>query len=159
MKIETVKEKVAKLVSFGMIPPPVLVYGKPGVGKTTTGTKMAEQNNMNQKLIQCNKWNSQVAKELNDFCMTAPASCNLEHLESTPQVRMVILDEIDQFGSGIDQLRPIMDNFSEKVFFYATTNYPEKLPSAIIDRFLSSEITHEGKSFRQLSLEEKMNAI
>lgn len=161
MNLSDIKSKLVELLKSGLVPPAVLVHGAPGVGKTTSGLKIAEEVGIVPEIIQCSKWNSTIQEQLNNFCRTAPASCNLDHLleENKNPIRMVILDEIDQFGTNQDQLRPIMDNYSEKVFFFATTNYPEKLTDAVQDRFLKSFIPSEGKSLRQIALEERLYAL
>lgn len=154
--LQTIKSQVVKLSEADIVPPPVLVYGGPGTGKTTTGKELATVMNAELKLVQCSRWNADTAQEIRDFCSSTRSNINFLFGEDKP-IRMILLDEIDQFGEvGMNQLRPILDDWNEFVFFYATTNYIEKLPDAVKDRFVVSEIIPGEKSLRQKKLEERM---
>lgn len=151
MNLSDIKERTINLAAEKIVPPPVLVHGAPGTGKTTTGLKIAETINAKLKMIQCSRWNTGTAQELREFCYGSLV--NIDFLMGSDEsIPMIILDEIDQFGSSINQLRPILDEFSESVFFYATTNYIDKIPDAVADRFLASEIVASEVSLRQQAL-------
>lgn len=159
LELQTIKTQCVKLNDAGMVPPPVLVFGGPGTGKTTTGKELASQMDAELKMIQCSRWNNETAQEIRNFCITAQANINFLLGDEKP-IRMVMLDEIDQFGeTGQNQLRPIIDDFNETVFFYATTNYLDRVPSAVADRFMVTEIVSDEKSMRQRSLEKRMSAL
>lgn len=154
ISLSIIREQISKIVAEGDVPPPVLAYGVPGSGKTTTGKKIANAINADLKVVQCSRWNSELADEIRSFC--EGANGNLDFMFGQERIRMIILDELEQFQSGIEQLRPIMDDYSEKVFFYATTNYVNKIPDGVIDRFISTEIPGEEVSLRQQNLHARL---
>lgn len=154
MSLQEIKTQVIALSEAGMVPPAVLVHGKPGTGKTTTAKEIAAQLNAELMMIQCSRWNQDTASKIREFCSAANGDLSMFF---GARARMVVFDEIEQFGAGQDQIRPILDDFGEKVFFFATTNYLEKVNEGVQNRFLVTEITSE--SHRQAALKARLAGL
>lgn len=157
-KLKTIALKMAEKQN---VPSPILVYGAPGTGKTFTGNELATKMNANTHLIQCSRLTEEMLTALETFCAAAKnknTNAVLELMGEQPRMPMVFLDEIEQLGGtvSIDKLRPIIDNYSKHVFFYATTNYIDRIPVGVKDRFITSEAKGEQVSLRQQSLLENM---
>lgn len=148
--LSDIKTQIVKLTQNNIIPPAVLVHGAPGTGKTTTAKELATQINAELLVVQCSRWNQDTSKQIRDFCLASNGSLHFFGIRP----RMVLLDEIEQFGNGQDQIRPILDDFGEKVFFFATTNYIDRVNEGVLNRFLVTEIKSE--SHRQQALRARL---
>lgn len=156
LTLNQITSQVEKLAKAGRTPPAILLSGAPGVGKTHTGKYFAQLLKARVKYIDCSRWTKETTEEIREFCRTATS--NLNFLLDETQQDMVFLDEIEQFGSGSAQLRGIMNEFGKSVFFFATTNYPDKLPEGVADRFIHAELS-DDKSIRQEKLMEQLFSV
>ncbi|CAK1579821.1 unnamed protein product [Parnassius mnemosyne] len=123
----------------------LLLYGPPGTGKTMFAEAIAKE--LDYLFIKLG--NSELAdqyvgegeKKLTNILRAASAT------QTYPGV-FILFDEIDSFtGRGSDvtpaqksitttMLQEINDSLTNRVFLCATTNYPRKLDSALLRRFL-----------------------
>lgn len=164
VEISLLKSVAIKMASAGEVPSNILAFGVPGSGKTTTGENLASELNAKLLKIQCSRITDSVIEEIESFCRSsspkkAKVQTNLNHFFGEDyNFGMVMLDEIEQLGgkTSIDRLRPIIDNYKDTIFFYATTNYIDRVPDGIKDRFIASEIKGQEISLRQQDLLSRM---
>lgn len=153
LSLETVKTQVDLLHAAGRNIPALLLSGPPGVGKTYTGKEFQKKLNARYKYVACSRINKNIIDEIDEFCCSSLS--NLNFMLDETQYDMVHLDEIDQFGQAGEQLRELMNKYADTVFFFATTNYPEKIPRGLKDRFLHAKLS-DNVSLRQNKLMEEL---
>lgn len=156
LSLDTIRNQIIKLHEAERSIPAVLVSGPPGVGKTYTGKEFRKILKARCKYVACSTINKDIISEIEEFCRTA--SSNLNWLLDETQYDMVHLDEIDQFGANGEKLREVMNQYSDTVFFYATTNYPEKVPQGLKDRFIHAKLS-DTESVRQKKLTERLFSV
>lgn len=160
--LEKLKSIAIKMAELNKVPSPVLVFGEPGSGKTYTGNELASKFGTKPHFIQCSRLTDEIMEGLENFCkgaVNSSADAMKDWMGESTGMPMVFLDEIEQLGGSvsIDRLRPLIDNYGKQVFFYATTNYIEKIPDGVRDRFLVSEAKNQSElSRRQQELLQRM---
>jgi AAA+ superfamily predicted ATPase len=103
----------------------ILLYGKPGNGKTTLVKSIASSISAPVAYWQITEYTSSysIAEVFSSIAKMAPMVLVIEDIDSMPQdVRSVFLNTLDGATS------------KEGIFLIGTTNYPEKIDPALINR-------------------------
>jgi len=144
-------QSIAKAYNDCFIRGNMLASGQHGLGKTSLIEVMAKK----------------VAKHPSNIVKMNNNKKNLEEIYSwlirtTPQKDgqlVVIIEEIDRLAPAIqDELKSsgILEKFQDKCTFLTTTNYPEKVDAALLDRF---NIYIEFKELPEYDIYSKLSYI
>lgn len=110
----------------------ILLYGSPGLGKTSAAKALVKQFNHPYLYINASTDTSVdiVRNRITDFC------ANRSVMNEPGKLKVVLLDEIDGVSDQFFKaLRATMDQFSINARFIATCNYINKVPDPIKSRF------------------------
>lgn len=124
-------KRVRNILGEGDLRQNYLFHGNPGNGKTSTAKVLASK--YPYIYINCSDESSVdiIRDRINVFCST------LSVMDGAEAFKVVILDELegvsDQFFKA---LRGTIEKFAEQARFIATTNYINKIPEAILSRFM-----------------------
>lgn len=131
-------KKKAKIWIEKNDPPHVLLYGKPGTGKTTLAKIIA--NNTESDYIYINASDETSVDVVRNKVRGFAASIGFKNL------KIIILDEFDFMTPNAQAaLRNIMETFSVYTRFILTCNYHEKIIPAIFSRCQDFEVIPPSK--------------
>lgn len=126
-----VPERIKTLLSKGA-EMNLLLYGTPGIGKTTTAKAIAKTFQMNYLYINgSNETGVDVIREkIIDF------ACQQQLCMDNDVLKLVILDEMDMMSQqAYSALRATMEQYHNVIRIIGTCNYIEKIPDPIKSRF------------------------
>ena len=110
----------------------LLLFGTPGIGKTTTAKAIAKTFEMNYLYINgSNETGVDVIREkIIDF------ACQQQLCMDNNELKLVILDEMDMMSQqAYSALRATMEQYHNVLRIIGTCNYIEKIPDPIKSRF------------------------
>ena len=144
-----IKQSLEKAYNDGFVRGNILASGKPGLGKTSLVEIFYKKVSKDRTYIKFLKNKKNSLEEIGSWIgkINPPDGIQLA----------VIIEEIDKLARPIqDELKAsgIMEKAQEKCTFLATTNYPDRVDSALLDRFnihIEFENLPEDKIFERLS--------
>lgn len=131
--------KLEKLCKSKKTMPHLLFTGNAGTGKTTAAYIVAREIGGTVKVFNASDDNSveYIRTSVKDF---------VSHMGLNKGMKIVILDESDNLSSAAQAtLRRMIEEFTGRVLFIATANYPHKLIDPLKDRFYHLEFKGASK--------------
>jgi len=125
-----IPERVYNKFKDGKLNNHVLLYGSPGLGKTSLGKIIAKD--MVSLEINCSLDTSvdNVRTKITEFCS------NISILEGKKAQKVVLLDEFDGVSEQyLKAMRGVIEKFAGTTRFIATCNYIQKIPDNVQSRF------------------------
>lgn len=145
MNYSNLKSRIAELNA----PPPVMLHGEFAVDKLQT-MSLAKNLQAVHQYVRCRRWTTALENEIREICRSALA--NLDEVSGKKQLRMVILEEIEKLGpAGMDNLREILEEYNQSVFFLSTTNKLSKIPVQVQRHFHIQEISEPDENHKSAS--------
>lgn len=135
--------RVKKIFQSGELSQSILIHGSPGMGKSTLGKIFEETYDTLFINVSLDRGIDTVREEIMDFISTKSLDL-FENKKS--EMKLVFLDEIDgateNFYKG---LRGTMEMYMDRVRFFATCNYINKIPEPMQSRFLVVDINPKNE--------------
>ncbi len=125
-----IPERVYNKFKGGQLNNHVLLYGSPGLGKTSLGKIIAKD--MVSLEINCSLDTSvdNVRTKITEFCS------NISILNGKKAQKVVLLDEFDGVSEQyLKAMRGVIEKFAATTRFIATCNYIQKIPDNVQSRF------------------------
>jgi len=125
-----IPERVYNKFQGGKLNNHVLLYGSPGLGKTSLGKIIAKD--MVSLEINCSLDTSvdNVRTKITEFCS------NISILNGKKAQKVVLLDEFDGVSDAyLKAMRGVIEKFAATTRFIATCNYIQKIPDNVQSRF------------------------
>lgn len=124
-----VPERIRSTLSQGLVQN-LLFYGSPGTGKTSTMEIMCK-GYTTMRINAREEANVEIIRtKLSRFCATISLDGGTEKL------KCVLIDEFDGATPGFfDAIKVPIEKYASIVRFIASTNYIQKIPPAVLDRF------------------------
>jgi len=146
---DSIKNMVREIISGGEIPN-LLLYGTPGLGKTSTVCVIIDELKVSSNDYLFINGSSENTIDVLRNKITAFASS----VSFDKRKKVVIIDEADNLGSGTNTavqkgFRSFIEEFSSNCSFIFTANYPNKILGALRSRFKKIEFkfTDEDEQF------------
>ncbi|EFC50889.1 predicted protein [Naegleria gruberi] len=132
---------IQRLIDGGKLPH-LLLYGPPGTGKTSTVLAIAKKlfgNRLTQNVLELNASDDRgidvIRNEIKDFASTKGLKFFTAQKDTTPDIKLIILDEADQMTKDAQAaLRRTIEKYSKNVRFCLICNYVNKIIPALQSR-------------------------
>ncbi|ODA49498.1 hypothetical protein BC476_06030 [Vibrio parahaemolyticus] len=154
---DEVIQKALKAIEIGQglkVPPPILLHGKAGTGKSSLAQWLGEQLCCEVLTVHCNNSKeTNFISSIERFC----SSVSLEKLGKQGCSKLVIFDEMENLQRNGEIIRPLLDRFSKQhCWFIGTTNHLEKISDSTKSRFVQISFD-DGIDVRQMLLQQQLN--